>query len=188
MLTLFGLAMFAAIYGGMLWSNSRRWRYLSRHYSSGVGAPTRSKSMQSVVLLGLGGFNSKKGIVTVGVHKDGVSLRVLPLFSLFHEPLFVPYTDIKGWATTWYLDAPSTEIELRRAPEVKLILPEELAEWIKGFSGSKMALSQKSPPQGRAGRGWYYFRVAHASFVLVSLIGLFGYLVWSGKISQVSIF
>ena len=169
MLTVFGLIVFAFIFGGMLRANAYRWRYLAKSYAGEAGPALDKRNMRSAVLIGLGAFNSLKGIITIGVHENGVSFRVMPIFSLFHKPLFVPYSDIRGWETTWYLNARSSELEFRRAPEVKVVLPAEDAEWIRSHAGHKMMLRDVSPPQGNAGRGWHAVTVVHAVASLVMI-------------------
>jgi hypothetical protein len=169
-LTVFGLAVFVFIYGGMLRANAYRWRYLAKSYAVESGPIIEKRNMRSAVLVGLGAFNSLKGILTIAVHENGVSFRVMPLFSLFHEPLFVPYSDIRGWRTTWYLDAPSSELEFRRAPEVKMVLPTDDAEWIRSHAGHEMFLRDVNPPQGNAGRGWHAFTVAYL-FASLAMVG-----------------
>lgn len=166
MLSVFGMSVFVAIFGGMLWSNARRWRYLAKSYAATSPALIEKRSLQSVVLLGLGGYNSLKGIVTIGVHDDGVSLRVLAPFALFHVPLFIPYNDIRGWGTSWYVDARSSELTFRKAPDVQLVMPAEQAEWIGRFAGHKMLLRETPPPQGKAGQGWRAFALVHAGLGL----------------------
>lgn len=170
MMTVFGLVVFAAIFGGMLRANAYRWRYLAKSYAAEAGPVLDARAMRSAVLIGLGAFNSLKGIVTIGIHKNGVSFRVMPIFSLFHEPLFVPYSDIQGWGTTWYLDARSSELAFRCAPNVKMVLPSEDAEWIRKHAGHKMTLRDVAPPQGNAGRGWHAVTVIHA-FVSLAMLG-----------------
>lgn len=172
MLTVFGLIVFALIFGGMLRANARRWRYLAAAYAGEPGPALDQRSMRSVVLIGMGAFNSLKGIVTIGVHANGVSLRVMPVFSLFHTPLFIPYSDIQGWQTTWYLDSNSNELQFRRATEVKLVLPEDDTKWIKSHAGSKMMLRDAAPPRGNVGRGWRTLLVAHA-LVSLAILGWF---------------
>lgn len=156
----------------MLWRGACRWRNLAQAYSGTPGRSLEVRKLQSVVLLGLGGYNSLKGIVKTGVHQDGVSFRVMAPFSLFHAPLFIPYSDIRGWKTTWYLDAPSTELEFRNAPDIKMVVPADQAEWIQSYSGQKMQLRGISPPNGRAGRGWHAFAVVSAVLGFLSLISL----------------
>ncbi len=128
--------------------------------------------MQDAVLLGLGGYKSLKGIITIGLHSNGISFRVMPPFALFHPPLFIPYDDIRGWRTTWYLDAHSIELEFLDAPAVKMIVPAAQAEWMQTHSGRRMVLHDTEPPAGKAGRGWYAFVLVSASFSLLMLASI----------------
>jgi len=174
MMTIFGFAVFIFIYGGMQRANARRWRHLAQVYAATADErahnhSSHKRSMQSIVLLGLGGFNSLKGIVTIAAHKDGVSLRVMAPFSLFHAPLFIPYRDIQGWSTSWYLDAPSTELGFRRVPDVKMVMSQDQAEWIRGFAGQQMVVRDTAPPQGKAGQGWRAFALVHAVIVVAGI-------------------
>jgi len=175
-LSVFGSVVFALLYGGMLWAKAYRWRYLAKSYAAQAGPVIDKRNMRSAVLIGLGAFNSFKGIITIGVHENGASFRVMPIFSLFHEPLFVPYSDIRGWRATWYLDARSSELEFGRSPEVKMVLPQEDAEWIRSHAGHKMRLRDDRPPQqGNASRGWHAFTVLHAAASLAMLLWLSAY-------------
>lgn len=172
----FGWVVFALLYGGILWATSRRWRYLARSYASDAGPALNKRTMRSAVLIGLGGIQSIKGIMTIAVHRNGVSFRMMRIFSLFHDPFFVPYSDISGWKTTWYLDARSSELQFRRAPDVKVVLPEEEAVWIRAYANGQMMLRDVNPPHGNAGRGWYAFSVGHAVLSLVMIFGISAYL------------
>ncbi len=176
MLALFGYSVFAVLFFGALWRFACRWRYLADYYAADPGPPRTKRGLQSAVLLGLGGYNILKGILKVGVHDTGISLRILPPFNLFHKPLFIPYQEIEGWKTTWYLDARSTELAFRRAPEVKMVVPADLAQWIAGFSGRKLTLHDGPPPHGKAGRGWYAFALVTAAISLMMLAGVIWFL------------
>lgn len=176
MLTVFGLVVFATLLGGVLRANAYRWRYLAKSYAGQAGPPIDTRNMRSAVLIGLGAFNSLKGIITIGVHERGVSFRVMPIFSPFHDPLVVPYSEIRGWKTIWYLDARSSELQFRSAPDVKLVLPAEDAEWIRSHAGEEMMLSDLPPPEGNAGRGWHAAMVVHAFASLAMIGGLLAYL------------
>ena len=172
MLSMIGVSVFILLFGGILWANARRWRYLSSIYGGPTNRPLEQRRMQSAVLLGLGGFNSLKGLLLIGVEPSGVSFRVLPPFSLFHAPFFVPYADIRGWDTSWYLDARSTELEFSRAPGIKMVMPAEQAEWIGSFAGHRMILNEACPPKGKAGRGWHAVALVHASISLIMIAWL----------------
>lgn len=167
MLAVFGYSVFFFLFFGMLWRNACRWRNLAQYYAGDSGRLHDQRNLQSAVLLGMGGFNSLKGILKIGVNEKGVSFRVMKPFSLFHAPLFIPFADIRGWKTSWYLDAPSTELEFRRAPEIKIVVPSEQAEWIQSMAGQKMMLRDVPPPRGKAGQGWRTFIIVHGGIMLV---------------------
>ncbi len=167
MLTLFGYSVFAFLFFGMLFRHACRWRRLADAYAGVGGRAIEKRTMQSAVLLGLGAYSSLKGLLTISVHETGVSLRVIPPFSLFHTPLLIPYKDIRGWETSWYLDAPSTELEFLCAPGVKMVMPADQAEWIRRFSGQKMVLRDIPPPNGKAGQGWRAFILTYAGIMIV---------------------
>lgn len=169
MLAFFGISVFVSILVGVLWSTSRHWRALAEHYASPDARSSEVRHMQNAVLIGLGSFKSLKGIVSIGVNDAGVSLRVMPLFSLFHEPLFIPHSDIQGWSTSWYLDGESTELQFRSTPDIKMVVPTETAEWIKGYAGHQMVLKSIEPPSGKAGQGWRLLLLVHASMALMML-------------------
>lgn len=172
MLSVFGFGVFIALFGGMLRANAWRWRQLAAIYG-GDGGPVRDKrSMQSGVLLGLGGFNSLHGILNIAVHDKGVSFRVMAPFSLFHDPLFIPYRDIRGWQTSWYLDAPSVEFEFEGVPAIKMVMSAEQAEWIASFAGQRLTLHTVEPPGGKSGQGWRALNLVHAGVSLVMLVWL----------------
>ena len=181
MLALFGYSVFAFLFFGALWRFACRWRYLAESYAADRGKPLDKRSLQSAVLLGLGGFSSLKGILKVGVHDTGISLRIIAPFSLFHTPLFIPYGDIQGWVTTWYLDSRSIELTFRRSPKVKIVVPADLAEWIAARAGQKVELHAVRPPHGNAGRGWFAFALVSAALGLLMISSKIGLLLtqWS---------
>lgn len=177
--SIFGLAVFAFLYFGILWRTSFRWRYLADTYAGDGGPPIEMRRMRGAVLIGPVAYESLHGIVNVSAHATGIGLRMMLPFSLFRKPLFVPYADIEGWATTWYLDAPSTELTFRRAPDVKVVIARELAEWLAGYSGRKLTLHDAPPPQGKAGQGWRWFVLGSILFMLTGSIAM-AVLFWLG--------
>lgn len=170
MLSLFGYGVFVLLFFGALWRQACRWRYLARRYAGPTDRVLGERKWQYGVLIGLGGFNSLKGILNLRAHEKGISLRIVAPFSLFHDHLFIPYRDIEGWAATWYLNAPSTELAFRQAPEVKMVVPADLAEWIAAFAGRQMRINNVEPPEGNAGRGWHMFTLAHMAISIVMLL------------------
>ena len=173
MLTLIGLGSFVFFFGGALWRNSYRWRYLAESYAADGERPIEERTMQSAVLVDGYGFNSLKGILKIGLHAKGVSLRVMKPFSLFHAPLFIPYGDIQGWETSWYLDASSTELEFARSPKLKVVMSEDQARWIQSYSGRDMKLAEKGRPSESPVPIWNVFALigAGASMGMLALLG-----------------
>jgi len=152
--TVFGLVVFVFLFSWMMRVRSRHWIELAKSYAGEAGPARDERSMRTAVLIGLGALNSHKGTVTIGVHDNGVSFRAMPVLEMFCDPLFVPYGEISGWGTTWYLNSRSSELHFRRAPQIKMVLPAEDAEWIQKAAGQQMRLRQDAPPQGNAGQGW----------------------------------
>lgn len=89
-----------------------------------------------------------KGVVSIGLHEDGIGLRPNRWLVPFHEPVFVPYDEIKGWRQDWYLDTPSVELSLRRAPALRLIMPKHQVEWLTRFADESIPISPDRPPHG----------------------------------------
>ncbi|MFY0612087.1 MAG: hypothetical protein JXQ99_11215 [Hyphomicrobiaceae bacterium] len=125
--------------------------------------------MRTAVLIGLGVTRSFPGCVAIGIHERGVSFRVIPILSMFCKPLFIPFRDISGWDTTWFLNAKSSELHFRRVEEIKMVLPAEDAEWIRGRGGNKMALNSFPPPQGNAGQRWRAVYLTY-SFLMIAVV------------------
>ncbi|MEL7049058.1 MAG: hypothetical protein AAFO75_08895, partial [Pseudomonadota bacterium] len=110
-----------------------------------------------------------KGIVKIGVHHEGISFRVLTPFSMFHPPLFVPFAEISGWSTTWYLNAKSNEFKFQRARDVQMVMCSEQAEWIRSHSGENLIIHDRAPAAGNAGRGARALSMAIAAMSVVML-------------------
>lgn len=89
-----------------------------------------------------------KGIVSIGLYEDGIGLRPNRWLAPFHEPVFLPYDEIKGWRQYWYLDSPSVELSLRRAPSHRLIMPKKQVEWLTTISDEPIPVSPERPPHG----------------------------------------
>ncbi|WP_442510462.1 hypothetical protein SH528x_002085 [Novipirellula sp. SH528] len=93
--------------------------------------------MQTVILVGGDvGWNSYKGIATVGVTKEGILLQLIAPFSLFHPPLLIPYgaTDVEP--RKWYLIGKTVQYNLREVSDVKMIVHDDLQDWIESQSAS----------------------------------------------------
>ncbi len=118
------LAIGPGVGGGALYlvyyRDAHFWRYLSNFYEAPWQRPIETRRFQNAVAYGEG-FASKSynGLLTIGIHEFGLALSIISPFSFFHKPLFIPFSEIKGWKQFWYLNAKSYELELESAPDVK---------------------------------------------------------------------
>lgn len=88
--------------------------------------------MQTVILVGGDiGWNSYSGITTVGVAPEGLLLKLMPLFAAFHPPLLIPYSELSIQPKRWYLIGKTHECTLRRVSDVRIVIHDELLEWIR---------------------------------------------------------
>lgn len=162
---LFLLAMGLSVFGGslaiVLWRNAIDWRYLAGIYPSLRSRAIEARHMQNAVSYGVGGASrSYNGILTIERHDTGVALRILPPFSIFHAPIFIPFTDIIGWNQQWYLNSKSVEIEFLRAPNVKFVMPLSQIEWLYEGSKGQFELTDKCSPYQQRPVIWYTIIIA----------------------------
>lgn len=119
-----------------------RWGYLAEAYAAGRREmPSRRIRMQKLVLKGRRPtFQTYSGITTIGATEEGLWLSLMPGFSFFHEPLFIPWRDIEVERRKWvFYDA--LELTARRAPDVKMIVYPEALEWIEEVPFLKPSVS-----------------------------------------------
>ncbi|TWT80413.1 hypothetical protein CA13_18290 [Planctomycetes bacterium CA13] len=128
----------------VMWKlNARRWTRLARAYRVVEGTDCVAKrTMQTVILVaGDVGWNSYKGIVTVGVTREGILLKLMPPFSLFHPPILIPYGDSHIEPKRWYLIGKTLQYTLREVSDVKMIVHDDLQDWIESQVAS-LAIAQ----------------------------------------------
>ncbi len=132
---LFGFSIFAGLMYGIWKANARRWTRLARAYEAATAggiADADSKRMQTIILTGGNvGWNSYKGIATVAVTSEGLLFRIMPLFSIFHPPLLVPFRDISVAPKKWYLVGKTFQLTFAGVEDVQMIVHSELIEWIE---------------------------------------------------------
>ncbi len=146
LLLLFGLGVFAAFYGSMLYRTAFRWRNLAEFYERPWRETPAKRHLQSATFYGNGvALNTYNGIVTLGVHPDGLALKLLDPFSAFHPPLFVPYDEIKGHKQNWYLNSKAYELEFRQFQDIKIVMPADQVDWIQSSSGGQLDLDEQLP-------------------------------------------
>ncbi|WP_146535216.1 hypothetical protein [Rubripirellula reticaptiva] len=128
----------------MMWKlNARRWTRLARQYHAvDATGSVAERTMQTVILVaGDIGWNSYKGIATVGVTREGISLQLMSPFSIFHPPLLIPYGDCHIEPTRWYLIGKTVQYTLRGVGDVKMIIHDDLQVWIES-QAAKLAHAQ----------------------------------------------
>ncbi len=169
------------VFGGSLYiiyfRDSHYWRYLGEFYEAPWQRPIETRYFQHAVAYGKA-FASKSynGILTIGVHEQGLALSVIPPFSFFHKPLFIPYAEIKGWKQFWYLNAKSCELEFESAPDVKLVMPASQVKWLQEKSRGQMTVVSQHSPHRQRPNVWYAIIIVQG---LMS-VGLLLYLVFGG--------
>lgn len=137
-LSLFGYSVFVGLMYGVWKANARRWTRLAAAYRAPDGITCAAeRSMQTVILVGgQVGWNSYKGIVTVGVTEEGILLRVMRPFSAFHPPLLIPYGAMQIKPRKWYLAGKTSEITLRKVDNVQVIIHDETLQWVAAQAAS----------------------------------------------------
>ena len=158
--TLYLSVIGGGVFIGLLWlvysRDAHMWRYLAAAYARPWAEPREVRRLQSAVAYGRGvASKSYNGVLTIGRHADGVALRLLPPFSIFHDPIFIPFKDIRGWEQLWYLDATSYELEFEQAPEVKLVMPAKQVKWLQENSFGRMQVSETRSPNAARPNFWY---------------------------------
>ncbi|QDU90824.1 hypothetical protein Pla175_42370 [Pirellulimonas nuda] len=133
-----GVGFVIALIAGMYKANARRWGRLASAYRVSEQLPSYSESaMQTIILVGGDfGWNSYRGITTVGVAPEGLLLKLMPPFSTFHPPLLIPYSDLSIEPKRWYLIGKSHQCTLRRVDDVRIIIDDKVLEWIKSEATS----------------------------------------------------
>ena len=170
------LAIGLGVFGGSLYlvmyRDAHHWRYLSRFYGADGQRPRSKRYLQNAVAYGEGiASKSYNGIPTIGAHDAGLCLSLIPPFSIFQKPLFIPYSEIRGWKQFWYLDAKSHELEFVSAPDVKLVMPADQVRWLQQQSGGQLELIDAYSPHKQRPNIWYAVLVLQA----VMAIGLLVY-------------
>lgn len=125
------------------------WQKLASVYGRDWQAPRLYRLFADLVLYREGRpARVYKGIVSIGLLDDGIALRPNPILVPFQSPVFIPYTDIEGWDQSWYLDAKSTELSFRKAPQMRMIMPRKQVEWMLSLAGDAAQISEARPPHG----------------------------------------
>ena len=169
--TIFGLAFVAYLMAMIYKRDAISWQYLEDTYGEPWRPPLKER-WASAVLYGKHPLSkSYNGILKMGVHKDGISLKVMfPLISYFCRPLFIPFRDIRGWNQTWYINAKTVELELTGAPEVKIAMPRDQVEWIRTVGGKGITLINKPSPHNAKPKIWRAYIIVSSAMMIVTVV------------------
>lgn len=169
--SLISFAFGLLIVGGLLSFIYRRqaesWQRLKPFYGRQWHGAIATRHMQSMILYSKNDFlRSYAGIVTIGVFDDGIGIRFMPLLGAFHDPVFVPYNDIKGWRRPWYINAKSVELMFTKLPDLQIIMPASQVSWILAQGFGDFTVSSESPPR----KNWPYATYFSAIFLLFVMV------------------
>jgi hypothetical protein len=170
-LMLIGLSVFGGSLYVVYFRDSHYWRYLCEFYEAPWQRPIETRYFQHAVAYGEGiASKSYNGILTIGVHELGLALSILPPFSFFHKPLFIPYAEIKGWKQYWYLNSKSYELEFQSAPDVKLVMPASQIKWLQETSRGQMEIVGEHSPHKQRPNIWYAILIVQGLMALGLLL------------------
>tara|TARA_R110002049_G_scaffold288423_1_gene470946 strand:+ start:132933 stop:133430 length:498 start_codon:yes stop_codon:yes gene_type:complete len=131
----------------VIWKcNSRRWARLAKAYRAAEETHCFAKrTMQTVMLVGGDvGRNSYKGIVTVSVGREGILLELMLPFSTFHPPLLIPYSACDIEPRQRFLMGDTFQYTLRDVSDVKIIVHDDLQDWIESQAASLASVSART--------------------------------------------
>jgi hypothetical protein len=151
------------------------WDRIASIYGRDWKTPRLYKRFANMILYSEGRLaKSYKGVVSIGLLDDGIALRPNGFLVPFQRPIFIPYADIQGWDQDWYVDATSTELTFRKAPQMRVIMPREQVKWMLSLAGGAVQISEARPPHGT--RPWLtyihslVFGLASLAVIVVILI------------------
>ena len=137
--TLLGTGVMLGLYAWLVHAYSVMWRTVASSYADGYRYSALARKFpEQVVIAGRGLKFHNYVPLTVGIHEKGISLRLLPPFSLACAPLFLPFEDMSCRRTDWFLNHDVFAIRLAKV-DVDIIVQRQLWDWLQ--SNSELALS-----------------------------------------------
>ena len=166
------------IVGGLLTFIYKRhaesWQKFQPFYGKDWENPVAKKRMQNLLLYSKGDFaRHYPGLVTFGVFPNGLGIRFMPILGAFHDPIFVPYEDIKGWHQTWYINAKSVELSFAKIPELRIILPASQVAWIAAQGYGNIPVSPEKPPTNNWPYATYFSALILFAMSIALCIGIY---------------
>ncbi len=140
--TLLGAAVLAGIVNFLLRAHSRMWRIVASSYAADFPHPVLARKSFEQALIAGGGLAFRNYVpLTVGIHEKGMSLRLLPPFSLQCPPLFLPFDEMSCRRTDWFLSHDVFAIKLARV-DVDIIVSHRLWSWIQSQCGLELSYAR----------------------------------------------
>jgi hypothetical protein len=130
-----GSSVFVGLMGFALYRHSWRWRQLAvRHAALGADRPDREHWTNLVLEGGPFGWNNYGGVTLIGVNARGMTVRLLPPFSVFHRPLFFRFDQVAIAPTRW-LFQDAYETQLPDSSGIRIVINGVAARWIEKNGG-----------------------------------------------------
>ncbi len=178
--SIFGLGIVIALVGYIYKRDAIHWEYVANGYKRNWATPIKECWGNAVLYGKFTASKSYNGILKIGIFPDGFAMRVMfPPKAIFCKPIFIPYRDILGWNQTWYINDETVELELKHAPEVKIVMPRSQVEWMKENAGAQLRLMNEPSPHKDKPVFWYWIIIAQGVMaVLLVIFLLYKYLTW----------
>ncbi len=140
--TLLALPLPIALLLFIFWRTAWQWRALAERYGVDDPNPHTEKLGWLVLRSGALQINSYNGTTAAGVAADHLTLRIVNPFAMFHQPLKIPFSELKIERSRWYMNSTSYMLTARRVPNVGIIMPESYLEWLVAQAGDSWPAGQ----------------------------------------------
>ncbi|MEL7128457.1 MAG: hypothetical protein AAGK23_02830 [Pseudomonadota bacterium] len=148
---LLGIVVFVGSIMLIIKANVRDWDVLVAKYGRDWATPAMQKNMQTAILYSDGRpAKTYNGIITIGLFREGVGFKLNSILAPLHRPILVPYKDVQGYKKDWFLNADSMELEFRKTPGMRLIMPADQVDWIAAGAKDRVSISDQYPSHGKS--------------------------------------
>lgn len=134
-----GLAVFAALMWWIARSHSHMWRRVAARYGGKRRDPLARKVPETIVIAGripgVGDYRQYAG-ASVGIHRNGLSLSLVPPLNLMCSPLFLPFDRMELASTYWAMWPEPMAIRMAGLPDIDIIVGNDTVRWLREHSGA----------------------------------------------------
>lgn len=113
------------------------WSALAEAYATDEDFEGAKAQLQSLSFTRFGLPANYNNVVTIGADAAALRLSVFLLFRPFHAPLKIPFADLTARRKK-VLVFESVELTAARAPNVKIVLAKDRADWIEAASAGAL--------------------------------------------------